>query len=56
MRHIEQLQRDQQMAADLAAAANGGYVLIRDRTCRLFGYHGLADQDGRFSLDHMFGF
>jgi hypothetical protein len=43
-------------AADLAAAANGGYVLIRDRTCRLFGYHGLADQDGRFSLDHMFGF
>jgi hypothetical protein len=37
-------------------SANGGYVLIRDRTCRLFGYHGLADQDGRFSLDHMFGF
>ena len=43
-------------AADLASAANGGYVLIRDRTCRLFGYHGLADKDGRFSLDHMFGF
>ena len=43
-------------AADLARAGNGGYVLIRDRTCRLFGYHGLAASDGRFSLDHMFGF
>lgn len=42
--------------ADIAKAANGGYVLIRDRTCRLFGYHGLAEPDGRFSLDHMFGF
>jgi hypothetical protein len=41
--------------ADIARAA-GGYVLIRDRTCRLFGYHGLAEPDGRFSLDHMFGF
>ena len=26
----------------------GGYVLIRDRTCRLFGYHGLMAPDGRF--------
>jgi hypothetical protein len=43
-------------AADIAKAANGGYVLIRDRTCRLFGYHGLRAADGRFSLDHMFGF
>ena len=33
-----------------------GYVLIRDMTCRLFGYHGLMDEDGAFSLDHMFGF
>jgi hypothetical protein len=33
-----------------------GYVLIRDTTCRLFGYHGLMDQQGGFSLDHMFGF
>jgi hypothetical protein len=40
----------------LRAAADGGYVLIRDTTCRLFGYHGLADAAGRFSLDHMFGF
>ena len=34
----------------------GGYVLIRDATCRLFGYHGLMDDAGGFSLDHMFGF
>jgi hypothetical protein len=31
-------------------------VLIRDPTCRLFGYHGLMDNAGGFSLDHMFGF
>ena len=33
-----------------------GYVLIRDTTCRLFGYHGLMETGGAFSLDHMFGF
>ena len=37
-------------------AAGGGYVLVRDVTCRLFGYHGLLGGDGAFSLDHMFGF
>jgi hypothetical protein len=31
-------------------------VMIRDVTCRLFGYHGLVNQEGAFSLDHMFGF
>jgi hypothetical protein len=36
--------------------AAGGYVVIRDTTCRLFGYHGLLGAGGRFSLDHMFGF
>jgi hypothetical protein len=36
--------------------AAGGYVVIRDTTCRLFGYHGLLGSGGRFSLDHMFGF
>jgi hypothetical protein len=36
--------------------ATGGYVVIRDTTCRLFGYHGLLGSKGRFSLDHMFGF
>ena len=44
----------------LAQAGPRGYVLIRDTTCRIFGYHGLM-QDGEayagaFSLDHMFGF
>lgn len=40
----------------LRAAGEAGYVLIRDLTCRLFGFHGLEDQVGGFSLDHMFGF
>lgn len=43
-------------AATLAAAGERGYVLIRDATCRLFGYHGLMDEAGGFSMDHMFGF
>ena len=42
--------------ARLAQAGTLGYVLIRDPTCRLFGYHGLMDDAGGFSLDHMFGF
>ena len=34
-----------------------GYVIVRDTSCRLFGYHGLIAADGAaFSLDHMFGF
>jgi hypothetical protein len=36
--------------------ARGGYVIIQDLTCRLFGYHGLRTKEGHFSLDHMFGF
>jgi hypothetical protein len=40
----------------LARAGAHGYVLVRDTTCRLFGYHGLMDDRGGFSLDHMFGF
>ena len=43
-------------AAAWAAAGPNGYVLVRDVTCRLFGYHGLMDDAGGFSLDHMFGF
>ena len=42
--------------AALEQAGPRGYVLIRDPTCRLFGYHGLMDEAGGFSLDHMFGF
>jgi hypothetical protein len=40
----------------LRSAGEGGYVLIKDATCRLFGFHGLDDRAGRFSFDHMFGF
>ena len=43
-------------AAQIAAAGACGYVLIRDTTCRLFGYHGLMNGSGGFSMDHMFGF
>jgi hypothetical protein len=43
-------------AAAREQAAGGGFILIRDLTCRLFGYHGLLGSDGAFSLDHMFGF
>jgi hypothetical protein len=39
-----------------AMAGDNAYVLIRDTTCRLFGYHGLENGDEAFSLDHMFGF
>lgn len=41
---------------DVKAAGAHAYVLIRDTTCRLFGYHGLVSGDEAFSLDHMFGF
>ncbi len=37
-------------------AGSGAYAIIRDATCRLFGYHGLLGRGGAFSLDHMFGF
>jgi hypothetical protein len=43
-------------AAQLQAAGESGYVLIRDATCRLFGFHGVEDGAGGFSFDHMFGF
>ena len=43
-------------AKQLQAAGSEGYVLVRDATCRLFGFHGLMDHHGGFSLDHMFGF
>jgi len=40
----------------LARAGHDGYVIVRDATCRLFGYHALTGRDGAFCLDHMFGF
>ncbi|MHA1600255.1 MAG: hypothetical protein ACTSW2_05470 [Alphaproteobacteria bacterium] len=42
--------------AELTAAGKASYVLIRDTTCRLFGYHGLMHGETAFSFDHMFGF
>jgi len=43
--------------ADLRVRAGAnGYVQVRDLGCRLFGYQGLIDDQGSFSLDHMFGF
>ena len=41
---------------EIKAAGDHGYVIIRDTTCRLFGYHGLVSGESAFSLDHMFGF
>ncbi len=43
-------------AAEMSAAGPEGYVIIRDTTCRLFGYHGLSNGEKAFSFDHMFGF
>jgi hypothetical protein len=40
----------------LAEAGDHASVLIRDTTCRLFGYHGLMHGKTAFSFDHMFGF
>ncbi len=37
-------------------AGENPYIVIRDLSCRLFGYHGVLDGDEAFSLDHMFGF
>ncbi|MGE3934345.1 MAG: hypothetical protein AB7F67_13895 [Rhodospirillaceae bacterium] len=39
-----------------ARAGDRAFVVVRDRICRLFGYHGLTNGHGAFSLDHMFGF
>jgi hypothetical protein len=43
-------------AGERKAAGEGAYVLVRDATCRLFGFHGLMQGTTSFSLDHMFGF
>jgi hypothetical protein len=42
--------------AVLTRAGPHPYILVRDETCRLFGYHGVEGGEGSFSLDHMFGF
>jgi hypothetical protein len=43
-------------AATRERAGFGAYIIVRDTSCRLFGYHGLVRRDGAFSFDHMFGF
>ena len=43
-------------AAALKDAGAYAYVIIRDETCRLFGYQGAFAPDGSFGFDHMFGF
>jgi hypothetical protein len=43
-------------SAERDRAGDQAYIIIRDPTCRLFGYHGLLATSGAFSLDHMFGF
>jgi hypothetical protein len=40
----------------IATAGRGCWAMIRDPSCRLFGYHQVRTEDGRFSLDHLFGF
>ena len=42
-------------AEERQKAGQHGYAIVRDTTCRLFGYHGLIGPSA-FSLDHMFGF
>ncbi len=41
---------------EFSNAGASGYIVVRDITCRLFGYHGLVNGERAFSLDHMFGF
>jgi hypothetical protein len=43
-------------AAERRRAGDRAYVVVRDLTCRLFGYHGLLNDGHAFSFDHMFGF
>ncbi|MFC3676369.1 hypothetical protein [Ferrovibrio xuzhouensis] len=43
-------------AAERQAAGAGGWVQVRDSSCRLFGFHGLQNGGESFCLDHMFGF
>lgn len=37
-------------------AGPNAHIVIRDATCRLFGFHGLLRPEVSFSLDHMFGY
>jgi hypothetical protein len=47
---------DEVFGERLREAGEGGYVVVRDTTCRLFGFHALLRPDGAFCFDHLFGF
>ena len=47
---------EQIFAPQLKGARAPHYLLVRDTSCRLFGFHGLQQGDASFCLDHMFGF
>jgi hypothetical protein len=37
-------------------AGQNSYIVIKDTSCRLFGFHGQLNKNNVFSLDHMFGY
>jgi len=37
-------------------AGQNSYIVIKDVTCRLFGFHGQINKNNVFSMDHMFGY
>ena len=43
-------------AEEREKTGGAGYVIVRDTSCRLFGFHGLLNGEKSFCLDHMFGF
>ncbi len=43
-------------AEERKQAGSMAYIMVQDSICRLFGFHGLANSNQAFSLDHMFGF
>jgi hypothetical protein len=42
-------------AGERRAAGDAAYIVVRDTTCRLFGFAGLLHDGVSFSFDHMFG-
>jgi hypothetical protein len=42
-------------AGERETAGDAAYIVVRDTTCRLFGFAGLVREGVSFSFDHMFG-
>lgn len=42
-------------ARERETAGDAAYIVVRDTTCRLFGFAGLVREGVSFSFDHMFG-